>query len=694
MPRRPTPSGGRYNNRIILIPMFDMEARFCYFCDLQEPGPSPEVTAQKQRTYQQAQNNLVNRVASQLAIDDNKQQNETINSAIEFLKTVAKSERNKEIRIINNYIERLKKDPLIAQILKKNNYQSLEQLIQNLQAFSNDPTSIDMKNFYIQLTSIINIIRNDTEYYKQRLELLTSDTIDKKQKQWKDIAEKSILFRMGGDVDTLIKSTIGIQQKESENSFSSAIRQQIVAFLRKNLKNNQLFIAHPYGTLVAIMIDFENFITPQYNKIMASSTKSQYKQIITELWEQYESQSDAFVQKLKNETKEALEIIEMAENIIGLQELKEGSAAYKKRLALLEKQEKSKTKEKRNQSSRDVTKIMEKRGKELNKFIDWKVTSGVNGQHGLLYELAQALKQGGSKIRGGAATDIIVLDIATIDIKFKSQIDEQVSNIKLALEESGAINSLREDRFSDLTNNYTEANNKIRAATNKINEMLEKNKIDGDVFIYHESLKLYAQVEEQTASKFHGRELAILNAIDSLYSANNIADLSLIDPNLLYNIAINLSNAAVGGPVKNLVENYLSIFAGLLMFDDIQNIAQDAAKNAINQVSDYGSAYNIHLYLLNDVYVPGSMLLTGVAQALEQGYNKITASAGAKVSINTTEATNIINDYVSGRNSGTIKYKLSDWPKYANSIASATKVQITFLTSFLHFIQDIQSYLS
>ena len=80
------------------------------------------------------------------------------------------------------------------------------------------------------------------------------------------------------------------------------------------------------------------------------------------------------------------------------------------------------------------------------------------------------------------------------------------------------------------------------------------------------------------------------------------------------------------------------------------------------------------------------MLLTGVAQALEQGYNKITASAGAKVSINTTEATNIINDYVSGRNSGTIKYKLSDWPKYANSIASATKVQITFLTSFLHFI--------
>ena len=102
--------------------MFDMEARFCYFCDLQEPGPSPEVTAQKQRTYQQAQNNLVNRVASQLAIDDNKQQNETINSAIEFLKTVAKSERNKEIRIINNYIERLKKDPLIAQILKKNNY--------------------------------------------------------------------------------------------------------------------------------------------------------------------------------------------------------------------------------------------------------------------------------------------------------------------------------------------------------------------------------------------------------------------------------------------------------------------------------------------------------------------------------------------------------------------------------------------
>ena len=67
----------------------------------------------------------------------------------------------------------------------------------------------------------------------------------------------------------------------------------------------------------------------------------------------------------------------------------------------------------------------------------------------------------------------------------------------------------------------------MRAATMKLNKILEKNKIPEDIFIYHESLKLYASVEEGKHNEFEGRTLGILNALDSLYTANNIAGLEL-----------------------------------------------------------------------------------------------------------------------------------------------------------------------
>jgi hypothetical protein len=61
----------------------------------------------------------------------------------------------------------------------------------------------------------------------------------------------------------------------------------------------------------------------------------------------------------------------------------------------------------------------------------------------------------------------------------------------------------------------------------------------------------------------------IFSYIDKLYSANNIAQLQLPERNTLDFLLLNLSHLAVGGQLKSTVENYLSIFSGLLMFDDV-----------------------------------------------------------------------------------------------------------------------------
>jgi len=69
-------------------------------------------------------------------------------------------------------------------------------------------------------------------------------------------------------------------------------------------------------------------------------------------------------------------------------------------------------------------------------------------------------------------------------------------------------------------------NKTARTATKEINDMLKQMQEQGlqvdDIFIYHDSLKLYksAETSEIANQKFHGRDLAILSYIDELYSMN------------------------------------------------------------------------------------------------------------------------------------------------------------------------------
>jgi len=69
----------------------------------------------------------------------------------------------------------------------------------------------------------------------------------------------------------------------------------------------------------------------------------------------------------------------------------------------------------------------------------------------------------------------------------------------------------------------------------------------------------------------------ILSFIDYMDTAS-IEDFSLvINRDLLNFLALNLSPNAAAASAKGPLEDYFSIFAGLLMFDDVHNIALEAA---------------------------------------------------------------------------------------------------------------------
>lgn len=76
--------------------------------------------------------------------------------------------------------------------------------------------------------------------------------------------------------------------------------------------------------------------------------------------------------------------------------------------------------------------------------------------------------------------------------------------------------------------------------------------------------------------------------LDNLYSLDNTQGLTLVDQEIMYGAILNLCELAIGHGSKSLIENYLSMFAGMLMFDDLQVMAWDVARTATAQVGDSG----------------------------------------------------------------------------------------------------------
>ena len=695
------------------IPPFELGNRFCYFLDLYESSirNKGSLKAAKQNLYKAAITNIVRPAQQQLSLIANQQeQSEVIKSAIDFLQQIAASERNKEIRIINKYINELKNNELLKTKLQSEDT-DLDKLLQELQQFSQNPRSEDISKFYPKLILLINTLRNNIEGFVTRLAQLT----DKNRRTEQEIRSDFFPLRMASDLDSAFKAMSGVIQREKEGSMSKKIRNLVFDYVAKNLSDNDAFLENPYETVAVLMISFESFLQNELNRIYATTGKKMHLEDleIDELFKVWEQSEQEIFQRIKNNGEELEELFQTIRTQTGLREVKEGSKEYNRNIKRLEQNRKTETGRARSAANKKLSAIVGQ--DKLSPKIAWSLetinadgtVSKKRNAHGALYEaIKAALNRRTTKVGGTAAVDIITLDIGSLnlDIDITNQLEEQTKDIVKIIEDYAK--ETKTDRFDDMYDVLESMNGNIRYITDKMNKLLKENNITEDIFIYHESLKLYTQIETHEKSYFHGRELNILSALDQIYSMNGIEDLILMDKEVMYNIALNLSNLAIGGEIKGDIENYLSIFAGMLMFDDMQNMANDIARNAISQVNtSSGEVRHVHLYLLNDIYVPGSYILTNVALALQEGYSKITAEMGAQVKITTSEIDSEIVSYLSDRIHGYQSYTLVKknedgptevdtlWNAYGNYAMQGTKIQIVFLSSFFSFLTNIQNYM-
>lgn len=675
-----------------LFDQYALNGRFCYFLELSDPPPPPQLMRVKRRLYHEAYNSMFVPIKNQLTIDSNHTKDDVIGQAIEFLINVAQSERNKEIQVIKRYINEIKQNPLLVNILKNPSIprDDLTNLISDLETFSANPHSgVDLKNFYQKLTLLINSIRNSIESYKRRLEQL----LDKNRSSTSDIRSDFFATRLGGDIDTLMRNLTGTVQKEKEDALSTRIVNLITSYIGKHGLKSSLFFDMPEAALIGIMIDFEKYLQTQYDQLDISKTLKLEDMDIDTIFQNYVQLENNFINKLITENQEIRDTLNTIQTEMGIRELRPDEEECDKRNEVLEKINRSKRHSTNPRTRQAINKVLRANGRQtISNYVRWNVTTSKNNRHGAVYELILPVIEQALKVGGHAATDVITIDIGSINITVdvKQAIQQQAGSIRTVIEEQAKLQ--RKDRQDDLIAQAKAMNKNIQDSIMKINTLLEQNKIPEDIFIYHQSLKLYTEIEQHKTSQFHGREMQAFNMMDNLYSLED--NVTLMDKDILYGAILNLAKLAIGNEQVGTIENYLSIFAGLLMFDDIQTMAWDIARTTNNQVSSNGAAYNVHLYLLNDIYVPGSLVLTTVSEALRAGYQQISAKNGAKVTIDTTEANSVISDWIKARNSGVPYTENASWETVANEVAAGTKMQITFLSSFFSFLKDIQSYLN
>lgn len=671
-----------------ILPEFSAVERFCYFLDLytSSQGLNTSLAKHKRQLANAANHNLLAPIRASLAINAN-HKDDAITSAINFLTKVAASERTKEILVIKRYINDLKKNPTIVSILQNQgkNRDDLTNLIQDLENFSNNPSNgIAMKNYYSKLTLLINTIKNSAESYQTRLNQL----LTKNRENTRDIRQDFYATRTAGDIDTLMRNLTGTVQREKESALSTRIINLLIKYIDNNLNNNMTFLEHPISTLIALLMEFEKFLQTQHD---LSNIVKLEDMDIEQIFINYTNQTDTFLNLVQQNNQQALLILQSIETEMGFKELKPKTKEFEARQAVLDKLSRPNSKHSTNPRTRQtINKILKRAGQtEISNYLSWNITTAKNNRHGTIYELIVETVEKGLKISGHAATDIISIDIGTIniDINLQNLLQNTAISIKNTIEEEAKLQ--RDNRKSDLTNAIKEMNTSIQTTINTLNTILKDNKLPEDLFIYHESLKLYTQVEEHKVSEFHGREMQALNLLDNLYSINNMSDLKLVNESIMRGAILNLSSLAIGANAKPLIENYLSIFAGMLMFDDLGVMANDIARTSIEQTNNFGQAYNIHLYLVNDLYIPGSLVLTTIVQALTTGYQKLSSQQAAKIIIDTSGADATIAQHLATR-----YYGIDEWNDAAEEIAQGTKIEIIFLSAFFSFLSELQSYFS
>ena len=210
----------------------------------------------------------------------------------------------------------------------------------------------------------------------------------------------------------------------------------------------------------------------------------------------------------------------------------------------------------------------------------------------------------------------------------------------------------------------------------------------------HGTIKGYSSIDATTdafaGAKFGTRISDQIEIINTMLEEGGISPL---DADWLIFAAINCGDGMIGMKNKHALEDYLSGFASLLMFSDASIIAEDTQKNLQNNMP--GTIDNIHLYILNNTYVPSSYILHETFLAMDKFIYELNTTNfnGTNLTLSTYSSPNANKIYPQASWTPETLQSGQAWRSEGDAALEATYFKMHFLSHFLRLLNNLKDQL-
>lgn len=258
------------------------------------------------------------------------------------------------------------------------------------------------------------------------------------------------------------------------------------------------------------------------------------------------------------------------------------------------------------------------------------------------------------------------------------KIREELENLNKSLSSSNTAEYYKSQKA-----NWDKAEKRINESLKKLSEKYD---FLVNCFIIEDSTKNYLQLEagakyDKVSNAFHGGSLGanITDQLAKISAFQSVGAISMIDAKWLLAAIINSGSGMIAESKKNYLEQYLAMFATILLFDDQLNIAAEAIKNMAKDKSSATNVKKIHMFSLNNGYYPLSYVLQLTYNNLYQGYTTLLSDLKTQSGVLVE-----ISGYVKnpGQEENDDKSK-ANWETTRQAALSSTKLKIQFMVNFL-----------
>ena len=674
-----------------IIPVFSMSDYYVYFKDLMNTeNNSSFVGLQKRALFHKVQDQI-NHITEQLT------DVEKINNATKFIQQIAANERNKELLAVKNYFRKQHKK--YPEFIKNKTEQDI----------LNNPDE-----FYLELTKYLNYVKQSGPQYKKELQRIRENAgqiegiIKKKNRS--QYSDDNYLYNLQSDLESLLNKLNGTYYNTKENStnaYTNKVQAAAMKILNELGITNTVASGEEFAAIAAgVLIDLQRRLQDQFdeermtgqiehNKKIADAMEKEIDPLVSKYIKEIENNEDLnTIQGLLKDinSPQSKYVIEQIKNGLGIKSLTTASDLLKRndKINITSRKTKHRKHSYKQMLNNIVGNITNPNLLETLPKITFTSFDKKTG-HGNIKEVVSSIIQT-DKNKGLFINANVGVDIMQIQINYEIEDPTETSMMKIFSQMNKDLlqfekeTHIKDDAsLRDLEPAIHSLNNALAKSEKELDDLLRAANSEEPFFIYHESLKLHSSVETGKTKGFSGRELNILNGLDTVYSVLQTNGLATpTTKEALHFLALNLApSAAAPNETIDIVEQYLAKFIGLLMFDDAENMA----KEALNEIQ-YTNLNKIHVYQLNNIYVHTSMLLTYISEEIQEA-SQFALEDIATIEINVKGAENTIINWLNDYHEGKIEYNLQEWRKVANKIASATQIKITLFAAFLQFIEQL-----